>query len=174
MSEKYFVNLNHLPLLDEKYVKELESSTFPDPLTFIGSATGTLNRIKSSFSDTKFCNDIRQEFKVLVFADFYKVEPYTFHKWHRDAIRNVAVNFTLYDNPGSMSLFGDPTSPVHFSITECKYNLRQATLFNTGHRHCILNNSSEPRYLLSVSLVGKHLNFEDCIEWFKNYQCDSY
>lgn len=174
MSEKYFVNLAHLPLLNDAYVTELEGAKFMDPLHFINEPTGTINRVRSSFINTKFCQDIAEHFEVKVLAEFYKVEPYTFHKWHRDAIRNIAVNFTIYDNPGSMSLFGESVSPVHFDITECQYELRRPMLFNAGQRHCIINNSSEPRYLLSVSLVGKELLFKDCKEWFLNYHCDSY
>jgi hypothetical protein len=174
MSEKYFVNLTHLPLLNDAYVTELEEAKFMDPLYFINENTGPINRVRSSFINSKFCQDITEHFGVKVLAEFYKVEPFTFHKWHRDAIRNVAVNFTIYNNPGSMTFFGEPTSDVHSSLIECHYELRRPMLFNTGARHCILNNSGEPRYLLSVSLVGKDLKFIECTEWFRNYRCDSY
>jgi hypothetical protein len=172
MLDNCFVQLPNLQELEQCYVDEVLLAEFPSALHFAESNNGHVNRIKSSFGDSKLCADLRAHFNVDVFAEYYKNEPHSFHTWHRDAIRSCAINYLLTDVPNSYTLFGRKISISHFQTIECKYTLLQPVLFNTTVPHSIINNSDFPRYLLSVTIGTRDnaVKFEDAKNFLINYK----
>jgi len=156
MLENCFLPLPNIPLLDQVYVDEVFSAEFPNPLHFAESKNGHVNRIPSTFTNNQLCIDLRNHFGVDVFAEYYRNEPNSFHNWHCDAIRSSSVNYLINSVPSSFALFGKKIADSHFITKECDYTLRQATLFNTKMLHSIVNNSTQYRYVLSVTIGTKN------------------
>jgi hypothetical protein len=128
----------------------------------------------STFANSKFAQDVSEKLNTKIESHYVKFSPYTLYDWHTDIRkgRTCAINFLLNEVPKSLTLFRQPVSHLNYNIIECKYTLQKPMVFNVKKSHCIINNSDQFRYLLSITLVN--IMFDDAVEFFKTYNIDSY
>jgi len=171
MLDNCFYQLNHLPLLDKKFVNEGINGNFRSPRPEIdGIRTTRTTKADTTFTNSKFIQDLKQKLSPNIHACFFRNDPYSLYDWHTDSVgnRKCVINYLLTDNIGSLTLFREPTIRLNYKIAECPYTLYGPMLLNVELEHCVINNSSDYRYLLSVSLPD--VNFEQAMDFFKSYQ----
>lgn len=91
--------------------------------------------------------------------------PNTSYNWHQDFYRGVTINM-LTTHSNSHCLFGDTLDRFNDKITELNYEVGYFYLFNTQHRHCVIN-FDKPRYLFSTVFEQEKddLSYQDVYNW---------
>ena len=175
MLTNLWYHLSHLPTLDQKYINEAHSSdyTYKSNLVAAHSRKYYAVQAESQFANTKFCNDLSKEFGELGPVKYSRNDPYTLYEWHVDSGRSCSINFALSELPNAFTLFRAPINNAIFSIDECKYPIYRPVLFNSTVPHCVINNSNQPRYILSVTFP-KLVTFDDARQFLVNYHTDKY
>lgn len=91
-------------------------------------------------------------------ASIFLIESNHFYNWHRDAWRNISLNFTLSEDENYLVLFApdaDPKEHTGFMMyeryLELKYDYQKFVLFNTQIPHFTITTGMEDRYLLSIA-----------------------
>lgn len=94
-----------------------------------------------------------------------RMSPNTSYNWHQDFYRGVAINM-LTETSNSHCLFGDTKDRFNDSIVELPYQVGEFYLFNTQHRHCVIN-FEKPRYLFSTLFEQEKddLSYQDVYNW---------
>tara|TARA_R110000824_G_C14888028_1_gene644128 strand:+ start:119 stop:655 length:537 start_codon:yes stop_codon:yes gene_type:complete len=84
------------------------------------------------------------------------MEPGTIYNWHKDGRRKATINMVVKDTE-SICIFMDPSEEQSMvnHITELKYQPMSYYLFNTEHRHLVVNKDIKPRFLFSVEFDDK-------------------
>jgi hypothetical protein len=173
MHSNVFTQFTHLPKLDIKYLEEAVSLEYITPEETDGVKRGRVIRAASSFSSTKFYSDLHKEFGDPFRVNFYKNNPNTVYDWHRDLDRKCSLNFLLTENPNYLTLSRTATNNrLVWDITQCTYTPFYPALLNTEIEHCVINYSSETRYILSVCPGGG--SYKDVLDFLMNYQCTDY
>ena len=170
-----YYQLDHLPLLDTKYVNEGIHAEFQLPVEEInGIRTPRTIKATTTFVESTFAQDIRQQLSPNIHACFFRNNPRSLYDWHTDSTgkRKCAINFLLTESLGAMTLFRDPISRLNYNIVECPYQLYKPVLLNVDREHCVINNSDQYRYVLSVSLPD--VTFDQAVEFFQTYSINSY
>jgi len=180
LNDDYFYQLSHLPLLDQEYINEGLAAEYQLPAAEInGVLTPRVTKaITSSFNDSKFIQDLRQKLNTHVEVVYFRNNPRTLYDWHSDISVNIkksrycAINFLLNIVHNSLTLFREPTTRLNYNIIECPYILYSPMLFNTQHKHCVINNSNQNRYIMSVTPFN--ISYHEALDFFKTYTIDSY
>ena len=171
-----YYQLPNLPNLDEFFINDGLTATYHYPPPEVdGIHTRRVVRADTKFADSTFVNDLRQKLTAEVTTVLLKNDPHTCYDWHSDdnkagfrKCRKSAINILLNQVPDSVTLFRKPSEHrMTYNISDCPYVLHKPMLFNVLVEHCIINNSDQPRYLLSIGL-GDTL-FGDAIDFFKTY-----
>jgi hypothetical protein len=171
MLDNCFYQLDHLPLLGKEFVNEGINGNFRSPRPEIdGIRTTRTTKADTTFTNSKFIQDLKQKLSPNIHACFFRNDPYSLYDWHTDSVgnRKCVINYLLTDNIGSLTLFRKSVSRLNYQITECPYTLYRPMLLNVELEHCVINNSPNYRYILSVSLPD--VNFEQAMDFFKSYQ----
>lgn len=94
-----------------------------------------------------------------------RMSPNTSYNWHKDFYRGVTINM-LIEHSNSHCLFGDVVDRFNDNITELNYEVGHFYLFNTQHRHCVIN-FEKPRYLFSTVFEQEKddLSYQDVYNW---------
>lgn len=94
-----------------------------------------------------------------------RMPPNTCYNWHHDFTRGLTINMLIY-NSNSHCLFGDTLDEFNDSITELNYEVGYFYLFNTQHRHCVIN-FNQPRYVFSMTFEQEKddLCYRDVYNW---------
>jgi hypothetical protein len=163
----YFHRLHNLPPLPRLYSKLAISADYQWPDEHKKPNQITLS-FCPEFERTQFVQQLKQDFGKIVVM-LFRNEPHSFYDWHCDlgepeyGPRSCCINYPLTVNEGALTLFKDHSyNELNHSVAFCDYEFLQPTLFNTQVPHAVLNPSSSPRYILSVSFFGK--KFEDIRE----------
>lgn len=146
-----FHKLSNLPKLPEKYFAEAFEAQYvhiEDPVSY--SATC------KEFSKSRFFNTLRGRFGW-VDAAFLKNEPMSFYNWHIDKGRKCAINWPIQSTDSAFTFYRDSLErrPLHF-VERVDYELLTPTLIDTSFRHCVLNNSTEERIILSIAISDRY------------------
>jgi hypothetical protein len=75
--------------------------------------------------------------------------PNTLYNWHTDTERGLTINMKLCNNNDTHALFAFPLDDWSEEFVELKYQPTKMYLFNTQHRHCVIN-FSETRYVFTL------------------------
>jgi hypothetical protein len=178
LSDNYFYQLSHLPLLGQDYIDDGLTAKYRYPKDESGTIkTPRTIQAPIRIADSKFIQDLTQKLNTTVKIDYFCNKPYTLYDWHRDIVstripRRCAINFLLNIVPGSMTLFREPISRLNYNIIECPYILHSPMLFNTQQEHCVINNGNQDRYIMSVTPFN--ISYHEALEFFKTYYIDSY
>lgn len=111
-------------------------------------------------------NVINQQFEIS-HCTILKIDPNINYNWHTDTSRGLAINMLLKD-VRSHCLFGFEQDNYNDNFVELKYKPHKFYLFNTQHRHSVINFDS-PRYVFSVEFVKDktQLTYDDVYNWCK-------
>jgi hypothetical protein len=95
-----------------------------------------------------------------------KISPNVLYNWHVDGRRAAGINLKLQSNSRSYTLFGDVQDVWNDNFTELEYESNAFYLFNTQHRHCVIN-FDECRYLFSVQFVKTkdEISYQEIYDW---------
>jgi hypothetical protein len=170
MLDNCFYQLDHLPLIGKEFVNEGINGNFESPLAEIdGTRTSRTTKAKTTFTNSTLIQDLKQKLSPNVHACFFRNDPYSLYDWHTDSVgnRKCVINYPLTHNIGALTLFRESVSRLNYKIAECPYILYTPILLNVDLEHCVINNSSNYRYILSISLPD--VNFEQAREFFKSY-----
>lgn len=93
------------------------------------------------------------------------IPPNTMYNWHNDTERGLSINMKLCNNTNSHTLFGIATDSYSDEIIELNYEEDHFYLFNTQHKHCVINFDKD-RYMFSVIFKEKlALEYTTVYEW---------
>lgn len=87
------------------------------------------------------------------------------YNWHTDWTRGTAINMLLRDSR-SHCFFGFEKDSYNDNFVELNYKPKKFYLFNTQHRHSVLNFDA-PRYMFSVEFVKDKdsLTYNEVFDW---------
>jgi len=171
---KFYCQLSHFPLIDPDIVNEGIDAVYEQPVLETGSEIiPRVTKSPTSFKATKFCQDLCNKFGD-VRPWFFRNNPMTVYDWHADASRSCAINFLLNEVSTSLTLFRQATDTrLMYNIFPCTYTLYQPILFNTTISHCVINNSNEYRYILSIGFPTT-TDYNSVKEFLLQYQTSKY
>jgi len=181
-SFKCFYNLVDFPELPEKYIEEAKNSKYQL------RNTPTLYWADSTFYETSFFKILEKEFKECD-VTYSMNPPNSSYEWHIDMERNVTINWVIKTNPEARTFFKEPITdddwygftdngvpekkPVICKLTELKYNSNKPTILDVTKQHCIYNNWSEERIILSLSVMG-NTSYKEVVEFLQDIKIESY
>lgn len=163
-----FCKLSNLPKLSEKHFKEAFEAQYvhvEQPVSYSAPC--------EEFSKTKFFNTLCNRFGW-VQAAFLKNEPMSFYNWHIDRGRNCAINWPIQSTDSAFTFYRDSYErrPIHF-IERVDYELLTPTLIDTTFRHCVLNNSTQERIILTIALSDK-FSYKEVKEFLQHLTITEY
>lgn len=166
--EKYFYKFNNYPDLPKKYIDEACASDFTISLA------PNLFLAPTSFHNSAFVHNIQEHFKTQCVLKYHLNVPNSYYDWHKDARRECAVNWLIKTNNESSVYYReviqeaipDNHDPLFYKLIKAEYQLYKPTLLNTKFDHCVINDSSETRIILSMSIVN--ISYENVLDYLKN------
>ena len=171
MLDNCFYQLDNMPLLGTEFINEGIGGEYQTPPPEIDNVrTSRTTKAKTTFTNSTFIQDLKQKLSPNIHACFFRNDPHSAYDWHTDSVgnRKCVINYLLSANAGAMTLFRKPTIRLNYNIAECPYILYKPMLLNVELEHCVINNSPDYRYILSVSLPD--VTFAQAVEFFNNYQ----
>ena len=160
-----------MPLLSTEFINEGICGEYQTPPPEIDNIrTSRTTKAKTTFTNSTFIQDLKQKLSPNIHACFFRNDPHSAYDWHTDSVgnRKCVINYLLSTNAGAMTLFREPTIRLNYKIAECPYILYKPMLLNVELEHCVINNSPDYRYILSVSLPD--VTFAQAVKFFNNYQ----
>ena len=171
MLDNCFYQLDNIPLLGSEFIVEGIRGEYQTPSPEIDNIrTSRTTKAKTTFTNSTLVQDLKQKLSPNIHACFFRNDPYSIYDWHTDSVgnRKCVINYLLTADTGAMTLFREPVSRLNYTIVECPYTLYKPMLLNVELEHCVINNSADHRYILSVSLPD--VTFDQAVEFFKSYQ----
>jgi hypothetical protein len=111
---------------------------------------------------------ITQKFPIEI-GSIIRIPPNTVYNWHVDGTRAAGINLKLSGDGISHSLFGETVDEWNDTFTELKYDYKSFYLFNTQHKHSVINFDSY-RYMFSVQFAQTkdQITYQEIYDWCKN------
>lgn len=179
MSENFY-HLTNLPPLSSDLIEEGLNADYYwnlNPNTFKSDAP--------SFKSTFFFKLLEKQFGICN-ASYIKNFPFMLYDWHMDQQRASSINWVIKTNPKASTFYrdyyeGDPFSkkmaehgrrPLFWKLQEVNYTLFKPTILNTSVPHSVINNSSEERIILSVSVHSA--SYDNLKDFLSHLMIDSY
>lgn len=108
---------------------------------------------------------INNRFQIAV-GFIIKTLPYDFYNWHTDTNRAAAINLKLSTESQSHTLFSVDIDECHESVVELNYEFKNFYLFNTQHKHSVLNLNRD-RYLFSIEFKQSkdQITYKEIYDW---------
>jgi hypothetical protein len=124
-----------------------------------------------TMSQTKFAKNLENKFGSAR-VGFLKMRP-GYYDWHRDDFRNCAINWLVTPSPKALTLHRTNQDKIFWwDIEEVKYIPLKPTLLDVTQEHCVINNSSDERIILTLSIRG--FSYADVLPYLMNLAIDSY
>ena len=160
-------NTNHLFKefsVDSKLIINLLQSFKQSTLWYRVDGFDMLDIEKIFWSKESLLKLINDKFPIK-FCAVIKMDPFTEYNWHTDFTRGFTINM-LMENQASYCLFGDTLDEFNDSITILPYKIGRFYLFNTQHRHSVIN-FENPRYLFSIQFEQEkdELSYQEVYNW---------
>lgn len=108
---------------------------------------------------------ITQRFPIEV-AFIIRSLPNNIYNWHTDGTRAASINLKLSLESPSHTMFGEPLDDWNDKFVELDYEFKTFYLFNTQHRHSVINFNSY-RYLFSVQFgqTKDEITYKEIYNW---------
>jgi len=169
-----FQTLPHLPLVSEEHKKRAFETPIYSPLPNEIGKMQSRNSLDLPFSNTKFGQDIKEYFGPIT-TKYARMDPYTTYDWHRDLDRPYGLNVLIVQpTHGAITLHRKMINRMVSQIREVTYTPMQPLLFNASIPHCVINNSNQVRFIMSMSFFETTRTWEEAKQWFLNYRIDNY
>lgn len=157
---EYFYHFKNLPALSDDIINEALNSEY-----FWSLKPNTFKCDAKLFKSSRFFKLLEEKFGWCN-ASYIKNFPFMLYDWHIDQSRSSSLNWVIKTNPKASTFYrdfyeNDPFSkkisesgnrPLFWKLQEVDYTLYKPTILNTSMPHCVINNSSEERIILSVSV----------------------
>jgi len=125
------------------------------------------------FHETEFSKLLKHQFGTIG-AKYLKNSPNSFYDWHTDKIRNCSLNWIIKTNPGAKTFYrSNNHDKFLWDLEEVVYHASCPTLLDTTQEHCVINNHSEERIILSVSILDGH-SYADVLAFLKSINIEKY
>ena len=163
---------DHLPDLDQKYVKEALRNPYvthhyPNDI-----------RTWTSFGSSSFVKLLEQNLGRIT-ALYIKNPPNSLYDWHvdRKTIRQCSINFPIIsDNAYAYFRFKieneDGKKSIMYNLDKVKYIMYKPTVLNTENEHCVINNSDNERIILSLCVIES--TYQQTVDFLKTLQIEKY
>jgi hypothetical protein len=108
---------------------------------------------------------INSKFPILV-GFVIKTMPNILYNWHLDGSRAASINLRFESSGHSHSLFGESDDGFNDKFVELEYEPNTFYLFNTQHKHCVIN-FNESRYVFSLQFVQTkdEVSYQEIYNW---------
>ena len=95
-----------------------------------------------------------------------KMNANVMYNWHTDWTRGLSINMLLGDSRSHCFFGFEKGDGYNDNFVELNYKPKKFYLFNTQHRHSVLNFDA-PRYMFSVNFVKDKdsLTYNEVFEW---------
>lgn len=164
----FHTQLYNLPSLPDHIIQEaLDSSYTPkqQPYNYSAIATAMMN--------TEFYKNLSSVFGK-VDCDYLQNKPNSLYDWHTDLNRTCAINWPIKTNPGALTLIRyEYNKPFFWNLEQVQYELYKPTILNTEKFHCVINNHTDDRIILSISIQSKN-GYNEVVEYLQNLKIDKY
>lgn len=174
MTDQYFKNFNNLPPLPQHVIDEGLNAEYE----FVFGPPMNVRFRGETMRETKFFKLLEKEFTD-VKTSFLKNPPMSYYGWHQDFARYSALNWELKTNPKSGAYYRllDPPEQhkeLFYKLYPVDYTPNHLTLLNVKEDHCIINDSTEDRIVLTVGMYNPRATYQtvkefleslDTIEW---------
>lgn len=164
----------HLPKVSEATANKCMTAVYDPPAkSTVDQPVPQAYTFDPGLNHTQFVKDLEKEFGQ-VECMCMSFAPHTIYDWHTDIFVKIRLNYVLNDVGATLTLFKEPTqdSGIIFKIDQCKYTTGSATLFNSQVTHCVINNSDQVRYLLSIRFFKTDINFEQVEQFLLDYKSE--
>jgi len=97
--------------------------------------------------------------------------PNTLYNWHTDTERGLTINMKVCNNKDTHALFSFPMDDWSEEFVELDYQPSKMYLFNTQHRHSVVN-FSETRYVFTLKFKQEknELDYFTVYNWCEQNQ----
>lgn len=108
---------------------------------------------------------ITQKFPIEV-GFIVRIPKNTVYNWHTDGTRAASINLKLSTESRSHTFFGETVDDWNDTFTELEYEFKTFYLFNTQHKHSVVNFDSD-RYLFTVQFGQNkdELTYQEIYNW---------
>lgn len=155
MKDQCFYHLDHFPLFTKFYLDEAKRAYYPPWERHIYAS-----RIESSkdnsFERSSFLRQLKKDFPKTT-ASYHRFKPGTLYDFHTDQPddlgnrKKCSINIVLSEEIGTTLFHLNWINTATRQVVPCDYVRFRPTLFNAEIPHCVLNASSETRYLMMLS-----------------------
>jgi len=167
MSIKFF-QLTNLPPLSP----EIVADGLDDQFEFTVSPY-TLAKPARLFYETNFYKILTDQFGEIG-CKYFRNPANSYYDWHVDKRRQSALNWVIATNPGAGTFFRDNNrSKFFWDLEEVVYSTSCPTLINTTQEHCVVNNYSKERTILSLTVRGEN-SYDTVLEFLQSVNINQY
>ena len=173
--QPYFKHLTNLPVLPDKYILEGLYSKFEL------IKRPNLLRGVSSFEETSFFKLLKDRYEIC-YVSYCQSPANSCYNWHIDLNRNVGINWVIKTNTKAGTYYKEPieefnpgegVNPLFHKLIEVDYKLYNPMLLNTGLEHCVINNYSETRIIMTLSILN-NAKFAEVSDFLSKLNIESY
>lgn len=171
MSFQPFYHLDHFPLLPKKYIDPAFESYYapPSPENDGMLDVRSLLAPADDFKKTRLFYDLTKTFGSAE-AAYSRNNPMTYYEWHKDLKRNTGINWLLTEQTSYTLYTMETGTRLTYQVVNLEYReLYHPVLLDTSVRHCVLNLSPKPRYILTVGINDPSVTFADVKEYLEKY-----
>jgi hypothetical protein len=171
----YFKHLTNLPPLPKKYIQEGINSKFE----FIRRPN--LLWSTTSFDETNFYKLLKNQYGDCL-VKYYQNPKNSLYDWHTDMTRCVTINWPIKTNVKASTYYRKPMQemdrgsdmrPLFYHLTEIDYKIYRPTLLNTTFEHCVVNNYTEDRIIMSLTVLN-NAKFDEVSNFLSTLQTEFY
>lgn len=168
--EDLFHCFENYPNLSQSIIQEGSTATFTEhyyPHVY---------KADCSFGGCDFIKLLKQNLGDVT-ALWIQNPPNTLYDWHIDReIRQCSINFEIEENPNAMALFREPIGKgkdiIYYNIHKVKYAIGKPTVLNVKSPHCVINQSDEPRVILSLCVHKS--SYKETVDYMKTLNISEY
>lgn len=168
MTDQFYHCFDNYPSLNQLTIQEGSNAVFTE--TYYPH----VYKANCSFSNSNFIKTLKQNLGQIT-ALWLQNPPNTLYDWHIDYdIRQCSINFEIKENNNAMALFREPInkSKIYYNVHKVKYVIGKPTVLNVKNHHCVLNNSNEPRIILSLCVHQS--SYKETVDYMKTLNISDY
>ena len=158
MKDQCFYHLDHFPLFTKFYLDEAKRAYYP-PWELHKYASRIECSKDNSFDRSSLLRQLKKQFPGTT-ASYHRFQPGTMYKFHTDQADDAgqrklcSINVVLSEQMGLTLFHMDWKNSATRQIIACDYVRFRPTLFNAQIPHCVINASTDTRYLMMVSFYA--------------------
>ena len=125
----------------------------------------------NNFKQTRFCQGLNQHFGIEVTSSFVRTMPMTSFDWRADFGSQCAITFVLTETPHLVYFLENTDTRLNVPIEAMTPHYRLPTVVDATRRHCVVNYSDQPRYMLHVGI--KTVPYQEVKQYLESLTVDA-